>query len=35
MSGQALWAVLGPIVVVVGAVLLFRGRRTQTAHRDV
>jgi hypothetical protein len=35
MSGQALWAVLGPIVVVVGAVLLFRGRRMQTAHRDV
>ena len=35
MSGQTLWAVLGPIVVVVGAVLLFRGRRMQAAPRDL
>lgn len=35
MSGQTLWAVLGPIVVVVGAVLLFRGRRMQAAQRDL
>ncbi len=34
MSGQTLWAVLGPIVVVVGGVLLFRGRRMQ-AQRDL
>ena len=35
MSGQTLWAVLGPVVVVVGAVLLFRGRRMQGAQRDL
>ena len=34
MSGQTLWAVVGPIVVVVGAVLLFRGLRTQPTQRD-
>ena len=35
MSGQTLWAVLGPVVVVVGAVLLFRGRRMQSPQRDL
>jgi uncharacterized membrane protein len=35
MSGQTLWAVVGPIVVVVGAVLLFRGLRTQPTGRDL
>ena len=35
MSGQTLWAVLGPVVVVVGAVLLFRGRRMQSTPRDL
>jgi uncharacterized membrane protein len=35
MSGNALWAVIGPIVVVVGAVLLFRGLRTQPPQRDL
>jgi uncharacterized membrane protein len=35
MSGQTLWAVLGPIVAVVGAVLLFRGRRMDAAQRDL
>jgi hypothetical protein len=35
MSGQTLWAVLGPVVVVAGAVLLFRGRRMQSAQRDL
>jgi uncharacterized membrane protein len=35
MSGNALWAVVGPIVVVVGAVLLFRGLRTQPSQRDL
>jgi uncharacterized membrane protein len=34
MSGQTLWAVVGPIVVIVGAVLLFRGLRTQPTRRD-
>ena len=27
MSGQTLWAVVGPIVALVGAALLFRGAR--------
>jgi len=35
MSGQTLWAVVGPIVVVVGAVVLFRGLRTQPPPSDV
>ncbi len=35
MSGQTLWAVVGPIVVIVGAVLLFRGLRTQPTRRDL
>jgi uncharacterized membrane protein len=35
MSGNAMWAVVGPIVVVVGAVLLFRGLRTQPSQRDL
>jgi uncharacterized membrane protein len=35
MSGNTLWAVIGPIVVIVGAVLLFRGLRTQPPHTDV
>ena len=35
MSGQTLWAVLGPVVVVVGVVLLFRGRRMQSPHADL
>jgi uncharacterized membrane protein len=35
MSGQTLWAVVGPIVVIVGAVLLFRGLRMQPTRRDL
>jgi uncharacterized membrane protein len=35
MSGNTLWAVIGPIVVIVGAVLLFRGLRTQHTQRDL
>jgi len=35
MSGKAVWAVLGPIVAVVGAVLLVRGWRSQPSQRDV
>jgi uncharacterized membrane protein len=35
MSGQTLWAVVGPIVVIVGAVLLFRGLRMQATRRDL
>ena len=35
MSGVTLWAVVGPIVVVVGAVLLFRGLRAGSAQRDL
>ena len=35
MSGNTLWAVIGPIVVIVGAVLLFRGLRTQHPQRDL
>jgi hypothetical protein len=35
MSGHTLWAVVGPIVVVVGAVLLFRGLRAGSAQRDL
>ena len=34
MSGDALWAVVGPIVVVVGAVVLFRGLRMEPTPRD-
>jgi hypothetical protein len=34
MSGQTLWAVVGPIVVIVGAVVLFRGLRTSPTQRD-
>ncbi len=35
MSGHALWAVVGPIVIVVGAILLFRGLRTQPTQHDL
>jgi len=34
MSGDTLWAVVGPIVVLVGAVLLFRGLRTRPTQHD-
>jgi hypothetical protein len=34
MSGETLWAVVGPIVVIVGAVVLWRGLRTEPARRD-
>ena len=34
MSGDTLWAVVGPIVVVVGAVVLFRGLRMEPTPRD-
>ena len=35
MSGQTLWAVLGPVVVVAGGVLLFRGRRCSRRARPL
>ena len=34
MSGDTLWAVVGPIVVVVGAVALFRGLRMEPTPSD-
>lgn len=33
MSGVRLWAVIGPILAVVGAVLIVRGLRTVRAGR--
>lgn len=35
MSGHAIWAVIGPIVAVVGAVLLVRTLRTPQVHDDL
>jgi hypothetical protein len=35
MSGHAVWAVIGPIVAIVGAVLFVRTLRTPTVHSDV
>ncbi|MDT4989541.1 MAG: hypothetical protein QOI74_3635 [Micromonosporaceae bacterium] len=31
MSGSTMWAVIGPIVVVVGALLLWQGFRRRTS----
>jgi hypothetical protein len=35
MSGHAIWAVIGPIVAIVGAVLVLRTLRTSPARNDV
>ncbi len=35
MSGHAIWAVIGPIVAIVGAVLVLRTLRTSPARTDV
>jgi len=35
MSGHAIWAVIGPIVAIVGAVLVLRTLRTSAARNDV
>jgi len=35
MSGHAVWAVIGPIVAIVGAVLVLRTLRTRPAARDL
>ena len=35
MSGKPLWVVLGPIVALIGLVLLGRKGRKQTAHDDL
>ena len=35
MSGHAVWAVIGPIVAIVGAVLVLRTLRTRPATRDL
>jgi hypothetical protein len=34
MSGHAVWAVIGPIVALVGAYLVVRAVRTQPVHDD-
>jgi uncharacterized membrane protein len=35
MSGHAVWAVIGPIVAVVGAYLLVRGARSPSTPQDL
>jgi hypothetical protein len=35
MSGHAIWAVIGPIVAVVGAVVFVRTLRTPAAPHDL
>jgi uncharacterized membrane protein len=34
MSGKTLWAVLGPVIAVVGVVLMVRGLRVSNRHRQ-
>ncbi len=35
MSGHAIWAVIGPIVAIIGGALFLRTLRTNPAHTDV
>jgi hypothetical protein len=35
MSGRTLWAVLGPIIAIVGLVLVVRSARRRTARDDL
>jgi uncharacterized membrane protein len=35
MSGHTVWAVIGPIVAVVGAYLLVRGARSPSTPQDL
>ncbi|MFD0485084.1 hypothetical protein ACFQ46_21025 [Kineococcus sp. GCM10028916] len=35
MSGRTLWAVLGPIIAIVGLVLVVRSARRRTARGDL
>jgi uncharacterized membrane protein len=35
MSGHAVWAVIGPIVAVIGAYLLVRGARSPSTPQDL
>ena len=35
MSGHAVWAVIGPIVAIVGGVLVLRALRSTPARHDV
>lgn len=35
MSGHAIWAVIGPVVAIVGAFLVVRTFRTPTADNDL
>jgi hypothetical protein len=35
MSGNALWAVVGPVVALIGAYLVGRGARTPSDRPDV
>jgi hypothetical protein len=35
MSGNALWAVVGPIVALIGAYLVVRAVRSPSARRDL
>lgn len=35
MSGKTLWVVLGPIIALVGLVLILRGGRARSAGRDL
>jgi hypothetical protein len=34
MSGHALWAVVGPIVALIGVFLVLRGARTPSGRQD-
>lgn len=35
MSGKTLWAVLGPVIAIVGLVLVVRSARRRTARDDL
>lgn len=35
MSGHAIWAVIGPIVAIVGVLVLLRALRTPRVHDDL
>ena len=35
MSGKTLWAVLGPIIAIVGLILVVRSARRRTARDDL
>jgi hypothetical protein len=35
MSGKALWAVVGPVVALVGAYLVLRAVRTTSTRQDL